>query len=178
MSSILDIDLDYFNPVEAPVLRLRQMLLWAQVPVAVVAVQHNEALPLWENHITKHKLTPPTHILHVDEHHDMMDDKKRTSLSNVIYHAMTRWQQCRVHWLVRDRIDDPSLWLEADTWDRLKKRFTMGARRPANWPRPDFVSVCTSPGFVKNDLRSALMREIKAHQLRKTIGRSRANSRD
>lgn len=59
------------------------------------------------------------------------------------------FMQCaRVHWLVQYPIDSPAMWLEDETWNLFRRRFTHGPHRPAQWPKPDLVSVCTSPDFV------------------------------
>jgi hypothetical protein len=102
------------------------------------------------------RLTPPEFILHVDEHHDIMNAKQTPNIANVMYHAMTRWPACRVCWMARDRIDDPSQWLPDEVWALLKPRFRMVKRLPARWPKPDLVSVCTSPEFVHDSLLKQL----------------------
>ena len=104
-------------------------------------------------------MATPTNILHVDEHHDMMDEKVTPNIANVILHAMRKWPECRVHWLVEQPIDSPEMWLNEETWRSIAPRFSMGSRRPRGWPKPDLVSVCTSPDFVKPALRHHLWAE-------------------
>lgn len=156
MSSILDIDLDYFNLVDDPVRRLHALLSWANRPVDVVVERHHQALPLWTSRVRQGTLTPPEFILHVDEHHDMMDAKQKPNIANVMYHAMTRWPDCRVCWVAAERIDEPSQWLDDRIWNALKRQFRMVKRLPQQWPKPDFVSVCTSPEFVNRLLLKRL----------------------
>ena len=80
-------------------------------------------------------------------------------------HAFHRWRKrwqthnitpshilCRVHWMVQHPIDSPAMWLDDETWDSLRHRFSHGTHRPALWPKPDVVSVCTSPDFVTPSL--------------------------
>jgi len=43
MGSILDIDLDYFNEVESPEIRLRELLDWADRPIARMVDKHHQA---------------------------------------------------------------------------------------------------------------------------------------
>jgi len=160
--SILDIDLDYFNLVSNPVQRLRKLLAWAGRPADLVVEEHHRALGRWKARIKRGAMASPTHILHVDEHHDMMDEKFRPNVANVVYQAMRQWPTCRVHWLVEEPIDSPSMWLSEETWRSLAPRFSMGPRRPRGWPKPDLVSVCTSPDFVPPDLRQRLCAEMLA----------------
>ena len=161
MSSILDIDLDYFNLVDSPVQRLAQLLDWAECPVSFVVENHHKALRRWRNSVKKGNLRKPQYILHVDEHHDMMDEKVTPNIANFMYHAMRTWPEVRVHWLVEQPIDSPSMWLCDETWRVLSRRFTCGAHRPRKWPKPQLVSVCTSPEFVPVRLRNALMTLIE-----------------
>jgi hypothetical protein len=161
MSSLLDIDLDYFCLLNSPVERLRSLLAWAGAPVAFITERHNKVLPFWKTLIKRHGLAPPTHLLHVDEHHDMMDDRTTPNIGNLMRHAMTEWPKCRVYWMVDERIDSPGMWLADETWDRLRRRFQTGREIPLRWPKPDLVTVCTSPEFVKEDLRRRLMEEVR-----------------
>jgi hypothetical protein len=169
VSSILDIDLDCFNLVSDPVAGLRELLTWAGQPVGIIAGSHADAVSHWTRLVKSGALTTPTHVLHVDEHHDLMDEKRIMNAANVMYHAMRLWPDCRVCWIVPDRIDAPEMWLRSETWNRIRKRFKAANRVPAKWPRPDFVSVCTSSGFVAAKLREQLMDEVKKHQKRITV---------
>ena len=161
MSSILDIDLDYFDQMDDPVQRLSQLLAWAACPVAFVVENHHEAFRRWMDCVDNGRLPEPQYILHADEHHDMMDETAKPNIANFIYHAMRIWPQVRVHWLVEQAIDSPSMWLSEETWMVLSERFTFGARRPRNWPKPDLVSVCTSPEFVSVTRRKELMTVVE-----------------
>ena len=67
----------------------------------------------------------------------MMDELKRTNIANFMYHAMRMWPRCRVHWLVEDPIDSPSMWLDDESWRSLCRRFSFGPERPRDWPTPD-----------------------------------------
>ena len=115
-----------------------------------------------ERHIKKSGLSCPTHILHVDEHHDMMDEQAVPNIANVMVHALRKWPQCRVHWLVEKPIDTPEMWLSSGLWEQLAQRFSMGPHKPRGWPRPDLVSVCTSPAFVTKSVREHLLGRITA----------------
>ena len=161
MCSILDIDLDSFSIMEEPVQRLNRLMTWAARPVDFIVEKHYSVLKRWREHIRKRGLPGPTHILHVDEHHDMMDEQAVPNIANVMVHALRRWPQCRVHWLVEQRIDSPEMWLSGNTWAQLSLRFSMGPHKPRSWPRPDIVSVCTSPSFVPNALRQQLLTTIR-----------------
>ena len=145
MSSILDIDLDYFNLIDNPVQRLVELLAWADCPVSFVVENHHESLRWWKNYVKKGSLREPEYILHVDEHHDMMDEKRTPNIASFMYHAMWTWPEVRVHWLVEEPIDSPAMWLSEDTWQILSRRFTWGSDFPRKWPKPQLVSVCTSP---------------------------------
>lgn len=157
--SILDIDLDYFNQLSEPGVCLERLLNWADRPVSMVVERHNHAFARWRRKWRTHGLVP-SHILHVDEHHDMMDQRTKTNIGNFMFHAMRMWPQCRVHWLVQYPIDSPAMWLEDETWDSFRHRFTHGPHRPARWPKPDLVSVCTSPGFVSPVVDQELMKVL------------------
>lgn len=156
MYSILDIDLDYFNLMPDPAHHLLELLTWPDCPVSIVVERHNHAFARWRKRRGKNGITP-SHILHVDEHHDMMDQRRQTNIANFMFHAMRVWPQCRVHWMVEYPIDSPAMWLEEETWDSFRRRFSYGPDRPARWPKPDFVSVCMSPGFVDPNLETKLM---------------------
>jgi len=54
--------------------------------------------------------------------------------------------------MVDTAIDSPEMWIYDDAWASLKSRFRMGSKKPKDWPKPDIVSVCTSPEFI-NDSR-------------------------
>lgn len=164
MSSILDIDLDYFNLIENPIHRLEQLLTWADCPVSFVVENHHESLRRWKNYIKRGRLQVPRHILHVDEHHDMMDEKSRPNIANFVCHAMWTWPEVRVHWLVEEAIDSPTLWLSDDIWEILSRRFSWGSHIPHKWPKPHFVSVCTSPEFVSVKRRTELMATIESRK--------------
>jgi len=162
MYSILDIDLDYFNLISDPARRLEHLLKWAACPVSMIVAHHNHAFTRWRK---KWQANGITHILHVDEHHDMMDQRQQTNIANFMFHAMRMWPKCRVHWLVQHPIDSPAMWLADETWNSLRRRFSLGPHRPVSWPKPDLVSVCTSPGFVAPSLATELMDVIAAFMM-------------
>ena len=120
MSSLLDIDLDYFNLVDNPVQRLERLLKGAECPVSFIIRSHHEALRRWKSCLQKRGLRDPQHILHVDEHHDMMDENATPNIANFLYHAMRMWPEVRVHWLVQRPIDSPSMWLSDESWRMLR----------------------------------------------------------
>jgi hypothetical protein len=156
MHSILDVDLDYFNLMPNAADRFTRLLDWAACPVSIVVERHNQAFARWKSMWQANGITP-SHILHVDEHHDMMDQRRQTNIANFMCHAMRIWPKCRVHWLVQHPIDSPAMWLEDETWNSLRRRFSYGPNRPARWPKPDVVSVCTSPDFLVPDQAAELM---------------------
>lgn len=160
MYSILDIDLDYFNLAEDPVGALEELLRWAGRPVDLVVDRHNHAFQYWERRFRAGIVPAPSHILHVDEHHDMMGENASTNIGNVMYQAMRTWPRCRVRWLVQQPIDSPAMWLTEATWKSLRSRFTLGRERPRNWPCPNLVSVCTSPAFLPSSLRQRLLEVV------------------
>ena len=122
VSSVLDIDLDYFNLLPNPASTLEELLAWGRRPISFVVAHHNQALAEWRRRVGVGELPPPTHILHVDEHHDMMDEKTHVNIANLVYHAMRLWPECRVHWLVQEPVDSPAMWLSDETWGRLRRR--------------------------------------------------------
>jgi hypothetical protein len=103
-------------------------------------------------------------VLHVDEHHDMMDERQQPNIANFMVHTMHHWPECRVYWLVQEAIDSPSMWLSDDTWRLLRRRFNHGSKRPVQWPKPDVVTVCTSPGFICKELSSELMSIVSRYR--------------
>ncbi|HUW35544.1 MAG TPA: hypothetical protein VM223_28370, partial [Planctomycetota bacterium] len=157
MSSILDIDLDYFNLVNAPAQRFKELLRWGKHPVAFTVERHHHAFRRWREMVERGLMSPPEHILHVDEHHDMMDERSAPNIANVMCHALRTWPTCRIHWLVEEPIDSPCMWLSDETWEMFSGRFSLGPRIPDEWPTPDLVCVCTSPEFVDDALREQLM---------------------
>ena len=173
MTSILDIDLDYFNLVDRPVQRLERLLKWASRPVSYIVHSHHIALRRWRACLEERGLPEPQHILHVDEHHDMMDENPAPNIANVVFHAMRIWPKVRVHWLVEQPIDSPSVWLSEESWRLLRHRFTWGPHRPRNWPRPHVVSVCTSPQFVLQEQLERLMEVVARYRGMNQVGRGR-----
>lgn len=161
MSSILDIDLDYFTLMKDPVKSLEDLLAWAKCPVSFVVDKHHKALGRWIKLVSNRTMGEPEHVLHVDEHHDMMDEGQPLNIANFLFHAMRRWPKVRVHWLVDEPLDDPSVWLSEEAWKTVSDRFTWGPKRPKKWPKPQIVSVCTSPEFVSLKLRRELLAIIK-----------------
>ncbi|MGD0660410.1 MAG: hypothetical protein ABSD38_20300 [Syntrophorhabdales bacterium] len=161
MLSILDIDLDYFNLAENPTAALEDLLLWAGRPVDFIVERHSHVLRRWKRRCPAGGGSAPSHILHVDEHHDMMDERPTTNIANVMYQAMRTWPSCKVHWLVQRPIDSPAMWLTPATWKSLRRRFSRGPTIPPEWPRPDIVSVCVSPEFVPSNLTTALLAVIQ-----------------
>jgi hypothetical protein len=155
MYSILDIDLDYFNLMPDAEDHFRRILTWADRPVTMLVDRHNHAFGHWRREWRKTGIAP-SHILHVDEHHDMMDQRQQANIGNFMLHAMRLWPRCRVHWQVQEAIDSPAMWLEDETWNSLRSRFTHGPGRPTRWPKPDVVCVCTSPDFVEPHLTREL----------------------
>lgn len=162
MCSILDIDLDYFNEVKEPTKQLCWLLAWAGRPVDLVVEKHHDALRHWRSLVKNSTLLAPRFILHIDEHHDMMDERATPNIANWIVHAMRTWPRCHVHWLVEMPIDSPQMWLSDETWEDLKPRFSIGKRRPRGWPKPNFVSVCTSPYFVAKPLYDQLLNLLES----------------
>ena len=169
MSAILDIDLDYFNLIENPEQRLQELLNWGNRRIAFIVEKHHKSYSRWKDRIKRGTLTPPSHILHVDEHHDMMDQKRNTNIANFMYHAMNTWRTCRVHWLVDQSIDSPDMWLDDNVWESFSPRFSVGSSLPYRWPSPDIVSICTSPDFVNRDLRQRLLKIAKEFMTTKQI---------
>ena len=172
MYSILDIDLDYFNLMHNPALHLKQLLDWAGCPVSMIVERHNHAFSRWRKKWRTQGIAP-SHILHVDEHHDMMDQRQQTNIANFMFHAMRIWPRCRVHWLVQHSIDSPAMWLDDETWDSFRHRFSYRPHRPARWPRPDLVSVYTSPDFVPHGLTKQLLEVVSQFRTTQQKGRCR-----
>jgi len=164
MYSILDIDLDYFNLVENPMNALQDILLWAGRPADFIVEKHSHALLWWKKRLFRTYNHAPSHILHVDEHHDMMDEKTITNIGNVMYQVMRTWPKCKVHWLIQDPIDSPAMWLSDTTWKSFRRRFTSGPTIPIAWPRLNLVSVCTSPEFLPEILRNDLLKVVGNHR--------------
>ncbi len=161
MTSILDIDLDYFRFFDDPVDRLADLLGWANRPVDRLVEHHHESLEYWILAIQERSLTVPRFILHVDEHHDMLGERKPISFGNFLYFAMRRWTTCRVHWQVNQPIDSPRMWLSDAAWKSVAKRFSIGPNRRPDWPKPDIVTVCKSPGFLGKALARQLLGQVR-----------------
>ena len=82
MSSILDIDLDYFRLVADPLERFEKLLEWAGEPIAFIVEKHHKAFARWKDRVRRGTLASPSHILHIDEHHDMMDQRRNANIAN------------------------------------------------------------------------------------------------
>ncbi len=162
MAFILDIDLDYFHLFKNPIDRLEEVLEFAGRPVDFIVEKHHEVVKRWDSAIKKGVIDPPTFILHVDEHHDMLSEHPPMQFGNFIYFVMLKWKKCHVHWLTEDPIDYPDMWLSEDAWKSVRGRFSSGSSLEHEWshPKPDLVSVCTSPGFIDKSLCSRLLERI------------------
>lgn len=164
MSVILDIDLDYFGLFKDPLSQLDRLLRWATRPVDFVVEQHHPAFLRWEKLVNKGFISSPTLIIHADEHHDMLSENPPVQFGNFLYFALRRWPECRAHWLTANPIDYPDMWLSESAWDSVAARFSSGSRIRRDWPRPDLVSVCTSPEFVESGLSRKLLERIKRRE--------------
>ncbi len=160
MSSILDIDFDYFAILNDPVMRLKTLLEWGDHPVDTIVNRHHEVLKIWDAYVSRNIISPPTYILHVDEHHDMMDEKQTPNIANFLFHAMRKWPDCKVFWLVDNPIDYPDMWLSEDIWKTFSVRFESGSKIPCTWPTPVLVSACISTEFIHATLRHNLLKQI------------------
>ena len=127
-------------------------------PIALTVEEHDDAFRKWRWMVKRGLISQLTCISHADEHHDMIDQQPAPNIANVMYHAVRTWPGCRVHWLVEQPIDSPCMWLDDETWERFSRRFSLGPRIPDEWPEPDLISVCTSPEFVREQIRRPLMR--------------------
>ena len=159
-TSILDIDLDYFRLFADPEAEIGRLLAWASRDVDIVVEQHHQAFCGWVDLVRRRAISAPRFILHADEHHDMLGLRPPIGFGNFLYFTMRRWRSCRVHWLVREPIDEPEMWLSEKAWRSVAARFTMGPSIPTAWPKPDLVSVCISPDFVGAGLRRTLVRRL------------------
>ncbi len=160
MSVILDIDLDYFALFEHPGRELDRLLAWAARPVDFVVQHHHEAYARWRRLVAAGALGRPGLIIHADEHHDMMSDRPPANFGSFLYFAMRHWPECRVIWVAPQPIDYPDMWLSDDAWNAVKSRFARARRFRRQWPKPDLVSLCTSPDFIDADLSEMLLERI------------------
>jgi hypothetical protein len=164
MSVILDIDLDYFGLFEQPIAELERLLTWAGRPVDFVVEHHHEAYTRWKQMVTAHLLQPPHLIIHADEHHDMMSERPPANFGSFIYFAMRHWTDCRVVWVTPRPIDYPDMWLSDDAWEAVSSRFECAKRFRRRWPKPDVVSVCTSPDFIDARLSDRLLEMVEDYR--------------
>ena len=163
VTCILDIDLDYFNLSPDPAEELRTLLAWAGRPVDLIVEQHHHAFYWWERIITKKGLATPSTVIHVDEHHDLLNDAPRINAANFMVTVMQQWPTCEVLWVMPEPIDWPDLWLEEETWELISSRFRWVAVLPDDAPVPDLITICTSPGFLPDGLTQRLLAII--HQM-------------
>ena len=161
MSVILDIDLDYFTLFERPVAELERLLGWARRPVDFVVRHHHEAYARWKRMVAAGAVGRPDLIIHVDEHHDMMSEGPPANFGSYLYFAMRHWPKCRVIWVTPQPIDHPNMWLSDAAWEAVSRGFQCARRFRPQWPKPDLVSVCTSPDFIGARLRRRLSEGIK-----------------
>lgn len=176
MSVVLDIDLDYFEFVAEPLERFSELLTWAGRPVDAIVEEHHEALSLWTEAVRKGAIDTPQWILHVDQHHDMLGERHPIGFGNFLCFAMRRWPKCRVRWLAESRIDSPEMWLSEHAWESVCARFAYRAHWCRTWPKPDMVTVCTSPGFVDEILRRQLLEQVRRDCPRQRESPSPANA--
>jgi hypothetical protein len=161
MSVILDIDLDYFRLFKHPMREWEQLLGWASRPVDFVVKDHHQAFTRWQKLVNQGAISSPSLIIHADEHHDMLSESPPVQFGNFPYFALRQWPECRVHWLTAKPIDHPDMWLSQTAWHAISSRFSSGSKMRREWPKPDLVSVCTSPGFVDEKLSRSLLERIE-----------------
>ncbi len=159
-SVILDIDLDYFGLFDRPLRELEGVLEWAERPVDFIVRHHHEALLRWKRMVKVHAIGSPHFIIHVDEHHDMMSERPPINFGNFLFFAMRHWPDCRVCWITPQPIDRPDMWLSIDAWNDVASRFERSKSIKPHWPKPDLVTVCTSPGFIDDHLTKRLLERI------------------
>ena len=104
---------------------------------------------------------PPHFIIHADEHHDMLSERPPANFGNFVYFALRHWPECRVVWVTPQPIDSPDLWLSDDAWEAVSARFKCVRRFRWRWPKPDVVSVGTSPDFVEPRLSAKLLERVE-----------------
>jgi len=68
-------------------------------------------------------------------------------------------------------IDYPDMWLSAEAWDTVSSRFSHFKRFRQQWPKPDLVSVCTSPGFIDERLSQRLVERVMGTEITPTAAR-------
>jgi len=161
MSVILDIDLDYFALFDQPLDELERLLTWAGRPVDFAVEHHHKAYQRWKQMVTAHVVELPHLIIHVDEHHDMLSESQPANSGNFVYFAMRYWPECQVVWVTPQPIDYPDIWLSDDAWEAVSSRFDCAKRFRRHWPKPDVVSVCTSPDFIDPALSKRLLERIE-----------------
>jgi hypothetical protein len=108
--------------------------------------------------VTAHVVEPPHLIIHVDEHHDMLSERQPANCGNF---AMRYWSDCQVVWVTPQPIDYPDIWLSNDAWQAVSSRFDCAKCFRRHWPKPDVVSVCTSPDFIDPPLSKRLLERIE-----------------
>ena len=106
--------MDHFNRAENPAAALENLLLWAGRPVDFIAEHHNQVLRRWKKRCPAGSGSAPSHILHVDEHHDMIDERPTANIGNVMYQAMRTRPYCKVHRLVQEGRQMPALFRPFD----------------------------------------------------------------
>ncbi len=161
MSVILDIDLDYLALFGQPERELEKVLAWAARPVDFMVIHHHEAFRQWRRLAKDGDIRPPQLIIHLDEHHDMMSETPPVNFGSFIYFAMRQWPECQVYWVMPQPIDYPDMWLSVEAWHTVSSRFSHFKRLRQQWPKPDLVSVCTSPGFIDESLSQRLVERVK-----------------
>jgi hypothetical protein len=70
-------------------------------------------------------------------------------------------------------IDFPDIWLSEKAWRSVSRRFDCASGLSPSWPKPDLVSVCTSPGFVEDQLCQELLARTGESAERRWTGQSR-----
>jgi len=115
--------------------------------VDAIVNEHHEALRVWIAAIKKGDVDTPQWILHVDEHHDMLSE--RLPIGSVTSSTL----RCGGGGVPRALVggvqdDSPRMWLSDEAWTSVRRRFRYATHLCHTWPKPDMMTVCTSPGFV------------------------------
>jgi hypothetical protein len=69
--------------------------------------------------------------------------------------------------MVDTAIDSPEMWLDDDIWAHISNRFSMGCEKPKKWPKPNIVSICTSPEFINDSLSYRLLKTSREFMTKK-----------
>lgn len=160
---LIDLDLDYFNPLQRPITVLEGLI--GRIPVGtptVVVVEHQAIIRPIRRWVSAGVLRTPFDWWHIDHHHDFYLDEhsppgrwEPIDSANFGYYMPRRYYR-RLVWVAVDGVDDRDDWQAAKAWMRsYGKQVVYKELVRFRFPEvPEAFVVTISPDYILYDDRT------------------------